>query len=85
MVEFLDLKFWKINLMKITINPKPITKENFSKFGDMITTDDIKPLEINNGYAKRFDGIANLDTKKIMVKLLLVYFFCSKKIFSNEN
>ena len=48
----------------IIIKPKPITKENFKKFGDMITTDDIKPLEINDGYAKRFDGIANLDTKK---------------------
>ena len=48
--------------MKITINPKLITKENFLKFGDMITTDDIKPIDINNGYAKRFDGIANLDT-----------------------
>ena len=41
--------------MKITVNPKLITKENFSKFGDVITTDDIKPLEINEGYAKRFD------------------------------
>jgi len=48
--------------MKIIINPKPISKENFSKYGDVITTKDIKPLEINNGYAKRFDGIANLDT-----------------------
>ena len=50
--------------MKITINPKPITKENFSKFGDMITTANIKPIEINEGYAKRFDGIANLNTSK---------------------
>ena len=50
--------------MKTIISPKPITKENFSKFGDMITTDDIKPIEINNGYAKRFDGIANLNTSK---------------------
>ena len=48
--------------MEITIKPKPISKENFSKFGDMITTDNIKPIEINNGYAKRFDGIANLNT-----------------------
>ena len=48
--------------MEIVFKPKLITKENFSKFGDMITTDDIKPIEINNGYAKRFDGIANLDT-----------------------
>ena len=48
--------------MKIIINPKPITKENFAKYGDVITTKDIRPLEINDGYAKRFDGIANLDT-----------------------
>ena len=48
--------------MKIIINPKPISKENFSKYGDVITTRDIEPLEINDGYAKRFDGIANLDT-----------------------
>ena len=50
--------------MEITIIPKPITKKNFSKFGDMITTDDLKPIEINNGYAKRFDGITNLNTSK---------------------
>ena len=48
--------------MKISITPKNITKENFSKFGDMITTDGINPIEINEGFAKRFDGIANLDT-----------------------
>ena len=48
----------------LIIRPKPINKENFKKFGDMITTADIKPIEINNGYAKRYDGIANLNTKK---------------------
>ena len=36
----------------IIINPKPITKENFSKYGDVITTKDIKPLEINDGTQK---------------------------------
>ena len=50
--------------MEIIFNPKLITKENFSKFGDMISTSNIKPIEINNGYAKRFDGIANLNTSK---------------------
>ena len=38
------------------------TELKFTKFGDMITTENIKPLEINNGYAKRFDEIAKLDT-----------------------
>ena len=49
-------------MTNFVIKPKPINKENFKKFGDMITTADIKPIEINDGYAKRFDGIANLDT-----------------------
>ena len=43
------------------IIPKTITKENFSKFGDMITTKNIKPLDINNGYAKRYDDIAKIN------------------------
>ena len=48
----------------LIIKPKPITKENFKKFGDMITTADIKPIEINDGYAKRFDDLINIDTSK---------------------
>mgnify|MGYP006116412147 FL=1 len=67
--------------MKITINPKPITKENFSKFGDMITTDDIKPIEINEGYAKRFDGIANLDTSKDNGETTICIFSALKRSF----
>ena len=67
--------------MKITIYPKSITKENFSKFGDMITTDDIKPLEINNGYAERFDGIANLDTSKDNGETTICIFSALKRSF----
>ena len=67
--------------MKITINPKLITKENFLKFGDMITTDDIKPIDINNGYAKRFDGIANLDTSKDNGKTTICIFSALKRSF----
>ena len=39
--------------MKISITPKNITKENFSKFGDMITTDGINPIEINEAHGLR--------------------------------
>ena len=67
--------------MKTTINPEPITKKNFSKFGDMITTNDIKPLEINNGYAKRFDGIANLDTSKDNGETTISIFSALKRLF----
>jgi len=48
--------------MEKIIIAKPINRENFSKFGDMITTEDLNALEINNGYAKRYDNIANLNT-----------------------
>ena len=37
--------------MTITISPKKITKENFAKFGELISTSDINPISINNGYA----------------------------------
>ena len=67
--------------MKITINPRPITKENFSKFGDMITTADIKPIEINKGYAKRFDGIANLNTTKNNGETTICIFSAQKRSF----
>ena len=67
--------------MRIIINPKPITKENFSKFGDMITTADIKPIEINEGYAKRFDGIANLNTSKDNGETTICIFSALKRSF----
>ena len=67
--------------MEIIIKPKPISKENFSKFGDMITTDNLKPIEINNGYAKRFDGIANLNTAKDNGETTISIFSASKRNF----
>ena len=67
--------------MKITVNPKPISKENFSKFGDMITTANIKPIEINEGYAKRFDGIANLNTSKDNGETTISIFSALKRFF----
>ena len=38
--------------MKIIIKPKKITRKNFKKFGDLISTRKAKPIKINNGYAK---------------------------------
>ena len=67
--------------MKLIIEPKPITKENFSKFGDMITTENIKPLEINNGYAKRFDDIAKIDTSNKNGETTISIFSALKRSF----
>tara|TARA_B100001173_G_scaffold257306_1_gene229654 strand:+ start:342 stop:836 length:495 start_codon:yes stop_codon:yes gene_type:complete len=67
--------------MKIIIEPKPINKENFSKFGDMITTENIKPVEINNGYAKRFDDIAKVDTSNNNGETTISIFSALKRSF----
>ena len=67
--------------MEKIINPKPIDKVNFSEFGDVITTKNIKPLEINNGYAQRFDGIANLDTKEQKGETTISIFSALKRSF----
>ena len=63
------------------IIPKAITKENFSKFGDMITTKNIKPLDINNGYAKRYDDIAKINTSKDNGETTISIFSALKRTF----
>ena len=63
------------------IEPIPITKENFAKYGDMISTKDIEPLEINNGYAKRYDGIAKLNTSKDNGETTISIFSALKRSF----
>ena len=63
------------------IKPIPISKENFAKYGDMISTKDIKPLEINNGYAKRYDGIANLNTSSDNGETTISIFSALKRNF----
>ena len=67
--------------MKIEITPKLITRENFIKFGDMIATKDLISIEINNGYAKRYDDIANLNTSKENGKTTISIFSALKRTF----
>ena len=67
--------------MEIIVKPKPISKENFSKFGDVITTKDLDPIEINNGYAKRYDNIMNLNTFKNKGETTISIFSALKRTF----
>ena len=67
--------------MKLIIEPKKMTKKNFSDFGDMITTENIKPLEINNGYAKRYDDIAKIDTSDNNGDTIISIFSALKRSF----
>ena len=50
------------------IKAKKITKKNFSKFGQLIDTSKKNPININDGYAKRFNDLINIDTSKKMGK-----------------
>ena len=63
------------------IKPIPITKENFAKYGDMISTKDIKPLEINNGYAKRFDNLCRINTSLKKGNTIMSIFSAKKRNF----
>ena len=63
------------------IKPIPITKKDFIKFGDVISTREIKPLEINNGFAKRYDGIANLQTSSENGETTISIFSALKRKF----
>ncbi len=67
--------------MEVLITPKVINKENFLKFGDVISTKNIEPININNGYAKRFDGIANLNTSKDNGETTISIFAALKRDF----
>ena len=67
--------------MTTTVKPIEITKENFSDFGDVISSENIKPIDINAGYAKRFDDLANINTLKDEGKTIVSIFSATKRNF----
>ena len=67
--------------MEKIIKPVKISRSNFSSYGDLISTDDINPMNINDGYAKRFDNLANLDTSKDSGKTIVSIFSALKRTF----
>ncbi len=60
--------------MEKIIKPIEINKSYFSEYGDLISTNDVNPMDINAGYAKRFDNLANLDTSKNNGKTIVSIF-----------
>ena len=67
--------------MEITVEPKPINKENFSKFGELVTTEGLKSIDINNGYAKRFQEAVKLDTLQDRGETTISIFSALKRTF----
>jgi ureidoglycolate lyase len=67
--------------MKIIIKPKKITRKNFKKFGDLISTKKIKPININNGYAKRFNNLCRINTSSKKGNTIMSIFSAKKRKF----
>jgi len=67
--------------MEKIIKPIKINRSNFATYGDLISTDDINPVDINAGYAKRFDNLADLNTSKDEGKTIVSIFSASKRTF----
>ena len=67
--------------MKIIIKPKKITSKNFKKFGDLISTKKIKPININNGYAKRFNNLCKINTSLKKGNTIMSIFSAKKRKF----
>ena len=67
--------------METIIKPIEITRENFTAYGDLISTDAIKPMDINAGYAKRFDDLAKINTSKDKGETVVSIFSALKRSF----
>ena len=67
--------------MEKVIKPIKITTENFTEFGDLISSEGINPIDINAGYAKRFDNLANINTAKDGGKTIVSIFSALKRNF----
>ena len=67
--------------MEKVIKPIKITKLNFAVYGDLISSNNINPMNINSGYAKRFDNLANINTSKDGGKTIVSIFSALKRNF----
>ena len=67
--------------MEIIIKPTEITRENFALYGDLISSESIKPMDINAGYAKRFDNLAKINTAKDKGETIVSIFSALKRSF----
>ena len=67
--------------MEKIIKPIKISRKNFAAYGDLISSDDVKSMDINAGYAKRFDNLADLNTSKNEGKTIVSIFSASKRAF----
>ena len=67
--------------MEKIFKPVKISRSNFAEYGDLISANNIKPMDINAGFAQRFDDLANLNTSKDGGKTIVSIFSALKRTF----
>ena len=67
--------------MKRIIKPIKINRINFRKFGEIINTNKKRHININNGYAKRFDNLGKINTSMKRGRTIVSIFSAKKRKF----
>jgi len=67
--------------METIIKPIEISRGIFAAYGDLISSDAIKPMDINAGYAKRFNDLAKINTSKDKGETIVSIFSALKRSF----
>ena len=53
-----------MNSAALVLRPKPLTREGFAPFGEVIAMDGHAPVAINQGFAQRFNDLAQVDVAR---------------------
>ena len=48
----------------MSLSIAPLTKAGFAPFGEVVESVNVKPKLINEGFAERFDDLANIDVAR---------------------
>ncbi len=62
----------------IILKPKPLTKQSFNQFGDVVEIQNHEYKVINNGYAHKYSNLASIDTSEAEGNTA-VHIFVAKK------
>ena len=66
---------------KLILTPKKLTADSFSQFGQVISCENKDYEIINDGYAKKYPDLAEIDTQEDSGKTALYIFIAKKRLF----
>ena len=69
----------------IALKPQKLTPEGFSQFGEVVSAVSNDFFTINNGFARKYANLANVDTSAENGRTSRAYFCCQKTTISINN